>query len=272
MRPDSTLNHPNHKSNHSSVGRRQLHHGLVPLLVHFPSDHLRKIEVTVSSTWTLSDVFKRIASKMSGGGSALEQCDYVFFYWDDGKRGARKAALTPSDELDMFTRVSRAKGSDEGGAAGGSRDSGERGISESSPSTGMASAILASTKSLFKSSPAAKQQSGDGSVRDGSITQSSDSLPFSMQLAMLADFLQPLSLDTVVSGLSSSRLRLCHVTEYSVYKQVQSIRTTSVKKDSSVTNYIFNKYKFSHRAQFMRVEGDLPSTRGRCSDSLLPSA
>lgn len=57
----------------------------VALVIHLPSDHLRKIQVNAMSNWTLADVFRKISSKLSINKANRSEYSHVFFAWDAGR-------------------------------------------------------------------------------------------------------------------------------------------------------------------------------------------
>jgi hypothetical protein len=74
------------------------------LIVHLPSDHLRKMEVAASSQWTLAEVFSRMVStgKLSHSPSNQHSSSYIFLYWPAGKLGPQKVPHPPQEEHDLF--------------------------------------------------------------------------------------------------------------------------------------------------------------------------
>lgn len=78
---------------------------VVNLIVHFPMDHFRKIEVAAPSSWTLADVFARISSKVALSLENAKQDSYCFFAWEDGRLGPRRAECSPVAEADLFGRM-----------------------------------------------------------------------------------------------------------------------------------------------------------------------
>lgn len=97
---------------------------IVNLIVHLPSDHLRKVEVAAHPSWTLADVFARIASKVASDPDNSRQDLYQFYEWEEGKQGARKIEHSPAAEADVFARMAGSF------MAGSSSDAGTSGASE----------------------------------------------------------------------------------------------------------------------------------------------
>lgn len=52
-------------------------------------------------------------------------------------------------------------------------------------------------------------------------------------------------------------MRLCHVAEWNIYKQVSSIKTSQITPEGKIMKILTSK-KYSHKASFMKMEGDIP--------------
>lgn len=75
---------------------------------------------------------------------------------------------------------------------------------------------------------------------------------------MLADCsLTPLAMSTKVDTLKIVRLRLCHVNEWEIYKQIKSIKTEVVEKEG-MFSAMFSRAKCTHYATLAPFEGDIP--------------
>ena len=60
-----------------------------------------------------------------------------------------------------------------------------------------------------------------------------------------------------MSALQHSRIRLCHVVEWNIYKQVNSIKTSQINPEGKIMKILTSK-KYSHKAAFLKMEGDIP--------------
>ena len=89
-----------------------------------------------------------------------------------------------------------------------------------------------------------------------------------MQYNMIADCaLVPLPMNTPVHALTQSRLRLCHIAEWHIYRQSQAIKPECVtkNKDGSSGNgaataflSMFTRQKYTFKSFFMKFDGDMP--------------
>ena len=79
-----------------------------------------------------------------------------------------------------------------------------------------------------------------------------------MQYEMLAECsLTPLALSTRVDTLVGTRLRLCHIAEWEIYKQTKSIKTEVVEKEGLFSS-MFSRSKCTHHATLVPFQGDIP--------------
>ena len=88
-------------------------------------------------------------------------------------------------------------------------------------------------------------------------------IPPAMQYNMIADCaLVPLPMNTPVHALTQSRLRLCHIAEWHIYRQSQAIKPESVtkNKDGAATTFLsmFTRQKYTFKSFFMKFDGDMP--------------
>ena len=93
-------------------------------------------------------------------------------------------------------------------------------------------------------------------------------IPPAMQYNMIADCaLVPLPMNTPVHALTQSRLRLCHIAEWHIYRQSQAIKPECVtkNKDGSSGNgaataflSMFTRQKYTFKSFFMKFDGDMP--------------
>ena len=83
-------------------------------------------------------------------------------------------------------------------------------------------------------------------------------VPVHMQMDMVSDWSVPhCNMSTKVSDLQYRRLRLSHEDEWTIFKQVESIKGESHEKDS-IFGSIFNKKKHSFYCDYIQIVGDFP--------------
>ena len=227
---------------------------IMSTIIHLPMDHLRKIEVFVSAEWTLQDVLMQISKYFPNVPIHQLQSSYVFFPWEAGKLGPQKVDHSPAVEVDLFTSRNASLGE--------TREAGEVIEEGQLDDRGQTSY---GKQSRFDSIASRFTQSGKGGQLgkqyfSSSLFSSSNSemIPPSVQFNMVADcHLDPLPLSTKVSTLQQNRIRLCHITEWNIFKQIYSIQSSQVIQEGKLMKMLSSK-KFSHRAVFMKMEGDIP--------------
>ena len=207
------------------------------LIVHFPNDHLRKLEVVAADSWTLLDVFNSIAPKLSVNRSHQTETNYLFFYFDEIKNWSKRVSPSPIEEQDAFVSRTLLGGS----SAGSSSPSATSSVDADKEKGGI--------KSMFSSASSKLSSLASGAT---------DPLPHSMALSMIVQCnMSPLPMSTTVASLTASRIRLCHMSEWNIYKQIMSIRQSVEKKEASFSN-IFGKQKTIYRCNFVDFVGYIP--------------
>jgi hypothetical protein len=94
-------------------------------------------------------------------------------------------------------------------------------------------------------------------LTDPATVAQADGLPPSIAFGMIADCsLNGLSFETKVDQLPCYRLRLCHITEYRIFEQIQNIKSETVVSEGLMT--MFRGAKVKRRSVFEKYEGDLP--------------
>jgi hypothetical protein len=206
---------------------------IITLTVHLPFDHLRHVEVAASADWTLLDVFRKVKQRVASSAVHQATASYVFFPWENGKLGPRK--------VDNSLIIEAQEQLDE---AGEKQLHGGKQAGRTLPDPPAAGA------------PAAKERPVSMFSRDKRAVDVE--VPALMQYEMLAECSQtPLAMNTRVESLATKRLRLCHATEWEIYKQSKSIKTEVVEKEG-LLSAIFSRPKCTHYATLVPFEGDIP--------------
>jgi hypothetical protein len=113
-------------------------------------------------------------------------------------------------------------------------------------------------------------QGAGSSHADSNFAPKEDGIPPSMAFAMVADCsLTGLSMDTKVEHLPCHRMRLCHVTEFRIYEQVQNIKAETVVSEGLMT--MFRGSKVKRKTIFEKLDGDLPFNPKRSMLGFSPS-
>lgn len=85
----------------------------------------------------------------------------------------------------------------------------------------------------------------------------SDATPENMTYSMISECsMISLPSSTKVSSLKGTRLRICHIAEWTIYKQTQAIQTSLKEKEGVLS--MFGRKKYSYRTPYITVQGDIP--------------
>lgn len=218
----------------------------VNLIIHQPSDHLRKWEITANPEWTLKEVFDHLKARISSIETNRHYHLYGFFAC--GKLGPRKLDGqsgindTDSDSIDVITE----------GA-----DANDKQLSSPTPS--LVRTMSSSPTPIGRSASSRLlgfSSASSGPAGNGELVGITD-IPGAMQFNMLVDFLKPLPFDTKVKSLQTTRIRLCHCTESALYNQVKNIKVQVIEKEGYFSA-LFSKAKVVFTTSFLRCEGDMP--------------
>eukprot|EP01036_Dinobryon_divergens_P026996 gene26996-35701_t len=200
---------------------------LINLIIHSPSDHLQSFEIQASEDWTLHDVFKELKPKLALSADNQQASKYLFFPWrEENISLKRKVKHSISPEVDNETPLS----------------------------------VVTSGTSAATDPPPDKKgkpESRWGIIRSAVVKDVAE-VPVHMQMDMVSDWSVPhCNMSTKVSDLQYRRLRLSHEDEWTIFKQVESIKGESQEKDS-IFGSIFNKKKHSFYCDYIQIVGDFP--------------
>lgn len=207
------------------------------LFVHLPGDHFAVTEVMAGTDWLLEDVFNSIAPKLSTSKAHRNLASYIFLSWDSTSLTTNKIINSPAREETSYFGRSKVPGDKEG-------------------DPDIAQKVEKKT-SIFDTGRLNKKESLFGSTIGSSIDNSTAEVPAHLQFDMLADCSStPLSMDLKLANLQFSRLRLCHVSEWNLYRQVCAIKC-DVKQKEGMTKYLSTP-KVHFISPFMRFDGNIP--------------
>lgn len=83
-------------------------------------------------------------------------------------------------------------------------------------------------------------------------------IPSAMRFDMAVDLRVEALLPSVSVASAPNVLILCHKTEYQIFEQSSMIQTIALEREGRFFKSMFNKTKYIHRANFIKIEGDFP--------------
>lgn len=229
---------------------KEVKKGTIPLIIHLPNDHLQYLEYDAEVGSTLREVFSNVIAKIVINKSFQKENEFMFVPWESGVKGSMYIDFSPNTEQSLFSKNSKLESYDE-------EPEDDDDDEDNSVRTGI---MPRRRSSMFARSDGPSLES----INSQKFIDTTDSnLPPFLRLGMLFSCNRTLTstlyMSTTVDNLPHTRLRLCHNSELSLYRQILLAESITENKSSGFISSMFNKNKQDFRVPFMPWElNDVP--------------
>ena len=245
----------------------------IEVTVYLPYNHFHSVTIPARSDWTLMDVFTALGNKVSTHKTNRSPSNYVFLPCDKGAVAPRRTKNIPTQDGNAFftssttttktpkhSEVSLDREDTVGGVTETSLGPEKSPAKRSSFLGSLSSTTFTSLSNLannLTSTDTAPKPSGQPTTTTSS-TSTQSAIPYLLQYDMAAEgSTQNLTMDTKLASIDCLRLRLCHVNEWNIFRQVSSLQSEVVQKDGLLSQ-VFNRSKTKFLFPYMKFDGNIP--------------